>query len=307
MQYKYFITDVFTEEPFNGAQIAVFPQADDLEAEEMQLLARELNLSETVFVKNSNDKDITKRIHVYSPTQEIDFAGPPIIASAHVLASTGEINVVDDKYTDVVFEQNIGAINVSIKKSDGKSTLVQFEIKSQVVVDRYVPMEDQLAEMLSLEESEIEKLKYQTMLVSDNKPYLVIPLRSFDAVLKAKFNYAAWSHTVAPTCMAKDMLLFSTQSDIPESNFHARLLGPEIGVLEDPPIASAMPAFSGYLCAHDNLAKGRHSFVIDRGLKETRKSVLSIEMDNSETKETTVHIGGPAVTVGEGVFTINKD
>jgi trans-2,3-dihydro-3-hydroxyanthranilate isomerase len=104
--------------------------------------------------------------------------------------------------------------------------------------------------------------------------------------------------------MAKDMLLFATQSDVPVSNFHARLVGPDIGVHEDPPIASAMPAFTGYLCAHENLAKGRHAFVIDRGMKTTRKSVLSIEMDNNETKENTIRVGGPAVMIGEGLITL---
>ena len=305
MKQQYYIVDVFTNTAFNGAQIAVFPFADELEAEEMQLLARELNLSESVFVKNTKDDNISKRIYVYSPSREIDFAGPPIIACAHVLASIDEISLIE-KYTDVVFEENVGAIDVSIKQNNGKPEMIQFEVKSDSVVDKYVPMEDQLAEMLSLQESEIEKLKYQTMLVSDNKPYLVIPLRSFDAVINAKFNYAAWSNTVAPICMAKDMLLFSTQSDIPESNFHARLVGPEIGVLEDPPIASAMPAFSDYLCAHDNLAKGKHTFVIDRGLNTSRKSVLSIEMDNSETSQNTIRIGGPAVLVGEGVLFLEK-
>jgi PhzF family phenazine biosynthesis protein len=303
LKQHYHIVDVFTDELFNGAQIAVFPNADGLDKATMQLLARELNLSETVFVTKSKDKDITRRLSVFSPTEEIDFAGPPIIASAHVLASIGDIKL-KEKYTDIIMEENIGPIEVNILQNDGKPKLIQFELKSQPTVDHYVPMEDQLASMLSLDESDIEKIKFQTMLVSDNKPYLIIPLRSFDAVRKAKFNYAAWSQSVAPVCMAKDMLLFSKQSDIQSSNFHARLVGPDIGVNEDPPIASTMPAFTGYLCEDENLAKGRHTFVIDRGTTATRKSVLSIEMDNSETKENTIRVGGPAVMVGEGTINI---
>jgi PhzF family phenazine biosynthesis protein len=303
LKQQYYIVDVFTENAFNGAQIAVFPFADDINAEQMQLLARELNLSETVFIKKSNNKKITRSMTVHSPTKEIDFAGPPIIASAYVLASIGEIKL-EDKYTDITIEQNIGPIDVNVLQVEGKPGLIQFNIKSQPVVDRYVPLEEQLASMLCLAETDIEKIKYQTMLVSDNKPYLIVPLRTFDAVRKAKFNYTVWSQSIAPVCMAKDVLLFSTQSDTPVSNFHARLVGPDIGVHEDPPIASAMPAFTGYLCGHENLAKGRHSFVIDRGLNTTRKSVLSIEMDNSETKENTIRVGGPAVMVGEGIMNI---
>lgn len=305
MKYKYFIADVFTDEPFNGAQIAVFPEADSLNQAEMQLLARELNLSETVFVsKSGNGRDV-KRLRVFTPVKEVDFAGPPIIASVFVLASIGVIEL-KEKYTDLVVEQNVGAIEVNIAQSNGKPELIQFKLNSKPVVDNYVPMEDQLAAMLSLDESEVEKLKYQTMLVSADQAYLIIPLRSFEAVRKAKFNYKEWSHTIAPVCMAKEMILFSTQSDISVSNFHARLVGPDIGVNDDPPIASAMPAFTGYLCGHKQVAKGRHSLVVDRGTTETRKSVLSIEMDNNETRENVIRVGGPAVMVGEGTMTVSE-
>jgi PhzF family phenazine biosynthesis protein len=303
MQYKYYITDVFTNQPYSGAQIAVFPCADGLKQSDMQLLARELNLSETVFVSESEDDNVTRRIHVFSPTKAINFAGPPIIASAYVLASGGDIKL-ENKYTDIIIEDNKGPVEVNISQHRGKPELILFKIKTQPVIDHYVPLEDQLASMLSIEESDIEKLKYQSMLVSADQPYLIIPIRTFEAVRKAKFNYAEWSQSVAPVCMAKDMLLFSTQSDLSESNFHARLLGPSIGINEDPPIASAMPAFTGYLCAHDNVAIGRHTFVIDRGMQTTRKSVLSIEMDNNENKENIIRVGGHAVMVGEGTMTI---
>lgn len=299
MEQQYYIVDVFTEQPFNGAQIAVFPYADNLKKSDMQLLARELNLSESVFVCKSDNKNITRRLHVYSPTMEINFAGPPIIASAYVLASVGDIKL-EDKYTDIIVEENIGPIEVNILQDNDKPELIQFKLKSQPIIDRYVPMEDQLADMLSLEESDIEKIKYQTMLVSAEQPYLIIPIRTFEAVRKAKFNYASWSQSIAPVCMAKDMLLFSTQSDIPTSNFHARLLGPSIGINEDPPIATAMPAFTGYLCAHENVASGRHTFDIDRGIQTSRKSILSVEMNSNENKENTIQVGGPAVIVGQG-------
>jgi PhzF family phenazine biosynthesis protein len=303
MQYKYYIADVFTAKPFNGAQIAVFPDADGLDKENMQLLARELNLSETAFVFSSCDEKKGWRMRIFTPLAEIDFAGHPIIAVGHVLASICKIKL-EQKHTSLLIEQNIGTIEASITQEDGQPVFVQFEMKSQPVVDNYVPMEMQLAEMLCLNEPDIESIKYQTMLVSADQTYLVIPLRSFDAVRKAQFNYSSWSQSIAPTCMAREMLLFTTQSDLSVSNFHARLVGPDTGINEDPPIASAMPAFSGYLCAHKHVAKGRHAFVIDRGMQSTRKSVLSIEMDNNEIKENVIRVGGPAVIVGEGTITI---
>ena len=61
-----------------------------------------------------------------------------------------------------------------------------------------------------------------------------------------------------------------------------------------------MPAFTGYLCAHEHIKKGTHTFVIDRGTSQTRKSVLTVEMDKNENKENVIRVGGPAVMVTEG-------
>ncbi|MBF8270315.1 MAG: PhzF family phenazine biosynthesis protein [Gammaproteobacteria bacterium] len=87
---------------------------------------------------------------------------------------------------------------------------------------------------------------------------------------------------------------------MPQSNFHARLVGPNIGMHEDPPIGSAMAAFTGYLCAHEHIKQGTHTFVIDRGNVTTRRSVLNIEMDHKGEEELTIRVGGPAVMVSAG-------
>jgi len=107
--------------------------------------------------------------------------------------------------------------------------------------------------------------------------------------------------------MAKEILLFSTQSDVDYSNFHARLLGPDIGIHDDPPIGSAMSAFGGYLCDHDHIKQGTHTFVIDRGSVEKRKSILNIEMDNKKAEMLTIRVGGPAVMVSEGIISVPEN
>ena len=302
MLYKYYITDVFTTRMFDGAQIAVFPHADGLDARQMQLIAREMNLSETAFVFSPNGSN-TWRVRVFSPHAEINFAGHPVIATAYTLAETGTVKL-NGKYTDIVLEENIGPIDVTITHDGGTTKLVQFTMKSQPSIDRFVPQEDQLAEILSLQEKDIEKIKYHTLLVSCDQPYLIVPLRSYQRVRDAKFNFSAWSQSSAPSSLAREMLLFSAQSDAPSSNFHGRLVGPEIGFNEDPPIGSAMPAFTGYLCAHEHIKKGTHTFVIDRGTSQTRKSVLTVEMDKNENKENVIRVGGPAVMVSEGSITL---
>lgn len=303
MQFKYYIADVFTDKPFNGAQIAVFPCADGLDQAQMQLLARELNLSETAFVFSPTNGTGKRRVRIFTPKTEVDFAGHPIIAVGHVLASIGEIKL-EQKHTPFLIEQNIGTIEASVTQVEGKPSLVQFSMETEPVVDRFVPTDKDISAVVSLDESDIDNSRFQSRLVFTDQSYLVIPIKTYTAVRNAKFDYNTWSQSIAPTCMAKEILLFSTQTDVRHSNFHARLLGPEIGVNDDPPIGSAMPAFTGYLCDHDYIKEGTHTFVIDRGFATTRKSVLNLEMDNKKNESLKVRVGGPAVMVGEGTMTI---
>jgi trans-2,3-dihydro-3-hydroxyanthranilate isomerase len=125
MKIEYYIADVFTKQLFNGAQIAVFPNADGLSDATMQLLARELNLSETVFVFHPEKSDTKRLMRVFSPKKELDFAGHPIIATAYVLGLCGDVPL-QDGITPIILEQNIGPIDVNITAIDGKPTFVQF-------------------------------------------------------------------------------------------------------------------------------------------------------------------------------------
>lgn len=303
MEYQFYTVDVFTDKPFNGAQIAVFPHADGLDADRMQLIAREFNLSETVFVCKPDGHDHHRRLRIFSPMREIDFGGHPVIAAAHVLAVTGELKL-EGGNTEIILAQRTGNVRVNIIRARDNVTSVQFTMKSQPVIDRFVPMEDQIAEMLSLDEKNIEKDRYHALLVSSGQPYLIVPVKSYQFVRMAKFNIDAWSQSIAPSSLAREILLFTTHSDLPISNFHARLVGPDIGINEDPPIGSAMPAFTGYLCAHEHVKKGTYTFVIDRGTAATRRSVLNIEMDNNKSRENEIRIAGPAVLISRGEITM---
>lgn len=303
MQYQYYIADVFTDKPFNGAQIAVFPHADGLDQIHMQLIARELNLSETAFVFRTPNGTDTRRVRIFSPLAEINFAGHPIIAIGHVLAAIGDIKL-NGKHTPFTIEQNIGPIQVNITQVNGKPVLVQFIMETKPVIDRFVPPELQIAEILSIKEADIDARKFHPLIVYSDQSYLIVPIKTYTVVRDAKFNYQAWSRSSAPASMAREILMFTTQTDVNQSNFHARLVGPQIGINEDPPIGSAMPAFTAYLCAHDHIKQGTYTFVIDRGNVTTRTSILNIEMDNKGEETLTIRVGGPAVMVSEGTINV---
>ena len=299
MKYNYYIADVFTHQIFNGAQIAVFPNADGLNAAKMALIARELNLSETVFIFHKIDADHVRRMRIFSPLGEIDFAGHPIIATAYVLGVCGDIKL-SKPVTPMVFEQNAGPIDVNISSQDGKPTFIQFTRSSGSIVDHFAPTDEELAGFLGIEQSEIDHKKYTPRLVSCGFPYLIVPVWNYDSVRRAKFNYAAWSQSIAPQTAAQEILLFAPKSPFQDADFNVRLLGPKIGMHEDPPVGSAMPAFCAYLCSFEHTQKGTHTFAVDRGDANSRRSVINLEMDNKGRERLTIRVGGEAVIFAEG-------
>ncbi|OUS15152.1 isomerase [Gammaproteobacteria bacterium 50_400_T64] len=300
MSFTYYTADVFTETVFQGAQIAVFPAATGMSDEQMSLIARELNLSETVFV-SPGEQDNHFKLRIFTPLKEISFAGHPVLATAKALVEDGLITLTDGK-ASVCFQQKAGDLSINIEQREDEPLFVQFSLTSDPVVDRYTPRTSELAALLSIDESDIDTHTFQTRLVSINLPYLILPLASQAAVRKARFDMKAWSQSSAPAMAAQEILVFSNKTDNDDTDFHARLLGPSIGVHEDPPIGSAMPCFTGYLGCHDAIRKGTYTFIIDRGTLETRRSVLSIEMDNHADKATALRVGGNVVLVSKNTL-----
>jgi trans-2,3-dihydro-3-hydroxyanthranilate isomerase len=269
----------------------------------MKLVAGELNLTETVFVFHQDADAVKRRMRIFTPQGEIDFAGHPVIATAFVLASCGDI-ALSEKYTPVVFEQNVGPISANITNYNGKPDFIQFTGKVSPIVDRFAPTDGELASFLSIPEGQIDHKKFNTRLVSCGFPYLVVPVYNYETVRKARFNFQAWSQSIAPQTAAQEILLFSAKTPFQDADFNARLVGPNIGLHDDPPVGTAMPAFAAYLCSFEHMKKGTYTFAVDRGEANNRRSVLNLEMDHKGEDTLTIRVGGEAVMVAEGTMTI---
>ncbi len=303
MNYKYYIADVFTNQVFNGAQVAVFPNADGLNDEQMAKVARELNLSETVFLFKKDQTDKSRRMRTFSPSGEKGFAGHPVVAAAFVSTSCGELELTE-RYTPFTFEQNAGPVEVNVTSADGKPVFVQFSRKVSPIVDYYTPTEHELAGFLGIDEGHIDNKKYSTRLVSCDFPYLIVPVYYYETLRNAKFNLAAWSQSDAPQTAAQEILLVSPKTPFQDSDFSVRLMGPNIGVHEDPPIGTAMAAFASYLCSFEHMRNGTYVFAVDRGEEKVRRSLIHLEMDHKGEDKLTLRVGGEAVMVSDATIYI---
>ena len=300
MELAFHTADVFTSHPFAGAQVAVFPAADGLESQQMQQIATEMNLSETLFVFSAETPQ-QRRVRIFTPRREIDFAGQTVLAAGHVLGATGAIPLQEgDTRLDLL--HNFGPVEVHLSVNQGQPDFVQFTHTVHPVVDRFVPPDEELAAILSLDRRAVGADKFRPLLVSCDHPYLIVPVRSLEALQQAQFNRAAWAESLAPSMLAQQILLFCRQTESSEANFHARLVGPQISHQDDPPIGAALPAFAAYLAEQPGLRQGTYIFTVERGFDATRKSLLHAEMDKRPGKGLKLRVGGSVVSVTSGTL-----
>jgi trans-2,3-dihydro-3-hydroxyanthranilate isomerase len=303
MNYTYYIADAFTNKAFNGAQVAVFPEAEGLDKQQMSLVARELNLSETVFLSKTGKSGNTFQMKLFSPLGEVDFASQAVIAAAFALAANGRIKL-NNTHTPVIFQLNSGDVEANVSSRDGKPDFVQFTRTVSPIVDYFAPSEAELASFLGIDAAYIDNKKYATRLVSCGVPYLIVPTFYYETLREAKFDFAAWSQSIAPQTAAQEFLLVSPKTPTQDTDFAVRLVGPNIGVHEDPPVGAAIPALAAYLCSFDHLQKGTYTFAVERGDETMRRSILNLEMDHKGEDTLTLRVGGEAVKVAEGTLFI---
>jgi trans-2,3-dihydro-3-hydroxyanthranilate isomerase len=304
MNYNYYIADVFTKKVFNGAQVAVFPKADGLSKEQMTLVARELNLTETVFLFKNADIENDLQMKIFSPAGEIDVAGHPVIAAAYILANCGYLDLNNKDHTQVNLHQNKASIQANVSCTNGQANFVQYSRTVSPIVDYFTPTETELASFLGIDAAYIDNKKYSARLVSCGIPYLVVPTFYHETIRDAKFNLAAWSQSIAPQTAAEEILLVSPKTPAQDSDFAVRLLGPNIGLHEDPPVGSAIPTLAAFLCSFDHMQKGTYTFAVERGDEKVRRSVLNMEMDHKGEDTLTIRVGGEAVKASEGTMFI---
>ncbi len=296
MNIDYYTAEAFTEHPFHGAQIAVVPKSGDLSSRQMQCIAAEINLSETVFVDEKENNAFSLR--VFSPLKEVEFAGHPMIATGHVLASLGLIDLSESPKR-VTFIQKTGSVEILVHGSPNKPKLIQFSLSVDAKIDHMVPAPQEIADSLGIDQSDILSDSIQPLLVTREQTYLIVPLKTFTAVRKAEFNQRVWNHSSASSLMISQILLFSEGTEEPQHDYHGRLLGPDFGIHEDPPIGSSIPAFTAYLANYPEYRKTPCQFSIERGTLDTRQSILNVEMQSPTEKGLPIKVGGPAISISK--------
>lgn len=304
MRYRFHTADVFTETPFGGNQLAVFPHAEGLDAARMQQVARELNLSETVFVFPPRDPGHARSLRIFTPAIEVPFAGHPTVGAALVLTRLGEVEVTGD-LTTLVFEEKVGPIEVRVRSQFGEPRDAQFTTAILPEIGPPPPSPDELAAMLSLETSELLLETRPPIAVSCGLPFLFVPVRRLDAVRRARLDVGRWKELLA-SFWAPHVHVFAHEAELPDCDLHARMFAPGAGVPEDPATGSAAAALAGLLAIRSPEVDGTLRWVVEQGLEMGRPSTIEIEADKAGGEVVAVRVGGGAVMMSEGMMEIPK-
>lgn len=300
------LADVFTDRRFGGNQLAVFPQAGDLPTELMQTIARELNLSETVFVFPPGSPDLSFSIRIFTPGAELPFAGHPTIGTALVLEAVGalknarNVSQVNESTSDIVLGEGVGPVSVRLSRSGAarRAVLTSPRIPTGIGEGPGVAIE---AELLGLGETDIA-VETKTHSYSAGVPFTIIPLNSRDALSRIQFNTATWATHLKGTLAPHILAVFLTGANVGE--LHARMFAPAMGISEDPATGAAAVALAGFLNDDQKPSGATQRWIIHQGVDMGRPSLIELEIDLAKGVLSCVRVGGGAVIVGKGAIEV---
>jgi trans-2,3-dihydro-3-hydroxyanthranilate isomerase len=300
MRVPFFTADVFTDRPFGGNQLAVFPDARAIDPALMLTIAREFNFSETTFVLPPDNPAHTARVRIFTPGRELPFAGHPTVGTAHVLGTTGAIKLTGDT-TKIVFEEIAGPVPVTIRARNGVVEFCQLTAARAPEFTREAPTREQLAAALSLPADALRSGDWSPEIVSCGTPFLFVPLRDRAAVAAARVKLDVWEEIFAGRATS-EVFLFATEGERPGSDVHARMFAPGIGITEDPATGSAAAGLAGYLGVRESRPNGTLRWVVEQGFEMGRPSILDVEADKENGRVVRSRVGGSSVMMTSGEF-----
>ena len=279
MNHKFYITEVFTERPYGGNQLATLPDAADIPTAEMQQIARAFNFPETTFV-TGGDHESGFDVRIFTPAAELPFAGHPTLGTSFLLRNHISPGDVDS----IVLNLGVGQIPVTFSE-DG----VLWMSQKQPVFGGSLDENDVAAE-LGLAAGDIDS-RFPCQYVSTGLEFLIVPLNSYDALKKA----------IPPSTssLSRTWFLFCPGAYDQGQSIQARMFATELGVSEDPATGSANGCLAAYLAEHAYFGSSDVDARVGQGYEINRPSQLYLRSSKAGD-EFEIKVGGKVSLVAEG-------
>ena len=295
MQRRYVTLDVFTLRRFSGNPLAVVFDASGLDTDAMQAIAREFDYPETVFVLPPADPSHRAALRIFTPANELPFAGHPTVGAAVALARAS-----GGMQQSFVVREKVGAVACEVTLRDAGGGEATFVLPQLPAKAGPAPAESAMAAALGLEAAdlggELEGGRWSAGL-----PFVFVPVRNLAAIAKARPDASRFDETFGDGGPGR-AYLFCRETAERGHHFHARMFAPAMGIAEDPATGSAAAAFGGLLAAQVGLGDGEHRFRIAQGYEMGRPSQIDLTLIIAGGRLTRGMIGGGAVVVCEGMI-----
>ncbi|MBI1804413.1 MAG: PhzF family phenazine biosynthesis protein [Ignavibacteria bacterium] len=292
--------DAFTTTPHAGNPAGVVNDGKNLTEQQMQSIAREMNLSETAFVLPASKPDADLRIRWFTPTMEVPICGHATIASFHSLAEDGKLGMAKQGKYRFRLETASGILPVEVTKEDGLiSVMLGLKITPTERVTHY---KIDLVRVLNISLSEFES---RIPIVRGD--YLYVPVKRLHTLFTMKPNFLTMSNFLSGRKL-RGMCIFTTETVDRGSVVHSRFFAPNIGINEDPVTGSAHGPLAVHLFESGilDIQNGRCIFQGEQGDAIGRRGRVTVELNVEDNKPTSVKIGGNAVTVLEGEMLVHE-
>lgn len=286
-QYRYRTVDVFTRRQFEGNPLAVFLDGADLATEQMQRIAAELNLSETVFVCAATLPGCVARLRIFTPRKEMDFAGHPTVGSGYILLTEGLVPA-SAAYFHV--QENVGAILIRVDPGE----VPMFWLTTPEIREGPTVAPQVAAALLQLREEDL--LGPAPQILNAGNPTLLIPVRDVTALDRAELAQEVWRKFKQER---PDPLCVFAFTPRPEGAY-SRMFAPDYGIAEDPATGSSTGPLAAYMMRHKLAPTAAGTKLIsEQGTKMGRRSFLHIAIDGERGSDG-IRVGGEVTPVLEG-------
>ena len=306
MELQFHTLDVFTGERLSGNPLAVVRDGDGLDSARMQRVAREFNLSETVFLLKPDNPRHSAKVRIFTPRQELPFAGHPTVGTACLLGhlqleSAGE----QDREAIITLEEKAGLVRCLVRASSSRSEAwhAAFDApkEPQCLADQ-LPVA-RVAEALGLAAEGIGFGDHAATVWSAGVPFTFVPVATRDLLRHASLAGGVWERTVGRYHDGQPGV-FVYCAGAGEAAYTARMFAPDDGMIEDPATGSAAAAFAGVFNRFERPGDGVHRLTIAQGEDMGRASRIELEIDVQAGNVSRVRIGGESVHVMQGTLSL---
>jgi len=280
----FYIVDVFAEEKYAGNQLAVVRGGAGLPDETLQKIALEMNYSETTFVLSEEETGGGYDVRIFTPGDEIPFAGHPTLGTAYVI----QYEILAGPVESITLKLKAGEIPVTFGEV---LWMRQLPPTFGATLDSAL-----IAPTLNLEMTDLDD-RSPVQEVSTGLPALIVPLRDLDALQRCKVDWERHTEVAGP---GKNLYVFCPEShDDGPGDLSARMFANDPGVPEDPATGSAAGCLAGYLLEHGYLGTDSIDVRVEQGYEIGRPSLLYLQAAR-DGDQTTVHVGGKVQMVARG-------